>query len=173
MLKEQRRIVTGHDEEGRSVVLIDGPPAAFLGALAEVWNSAGGALDTRSSADRAAGEVILSPAPGGTKFRYFMVRPEDASMSPEAREQAVAARFEAMGAAHERVDTTRHPAMHKTKTLDYIVLLSGEVTLLLDGAERDLKPFDVVVQQGTNHAWVNKGSEPALLVGILIDAEIG
>ena len=60
---------------------------------------------------------------------------------------------------------------HKTETVDYIILLKGEVTLLLDLEERELKPFDVVVQRGTNHAWINKGSEPALLAVILIDAD--
>ena len=62
--------------------------------------------------------------------------------------------------------------MHKTKTIDYIIVLSGHVTLLLDDDERDLRPFDVVVQRGTNHAWINKGTEPALLCAILIDADI-
>jgi quercetin dioxygenase-like cupin family protein len=61
--------------------------------------------------------------------------------------------------------------MHKTKTVDYIILLEGEITLLLDEDEVDLKPFDVVIQRGTNHAWINKGSSPALLVAVLIDAE--
>ena len=55
-----------------------------------------------------------------------------------------------MGASHERVDTSRHPSMHKTKTIDYIILLKGDVTLLLDEDEVRLKPFDVVVQRGTN-----------------------
>ena len=77
-----------------------------------------------------------------------------------------------MGASHERVDTTRHPSMHKTKTIDYIILLKGDVTLLLDNDEVKLKPFDVVVQRGTNHAWVNNGEEPALLIAVLIDSEI-
>ena len=77
-----------------------------------------------------------------------------------------------MGASHERVDTSRHPSMHKTKTIDYIILLKGDITLLLDEDEVRLKPFDVVVQRGTNHAWVNNGSEPALLIAVLIDSEI-
>ena len=71
-----------------------------------------------------------------------------------------------------RVDTTRHPAMHKTKTIDYIILLDGDVTLLLDEDEVRLKPFNVVVQRGTNHAWVNNGDEPALLIAVLIDSDI-
>jgi quercetin dioxygenase-like cupin family protein len=61
--------------------------------------------------------------------------------------------------------------MHKTKTIDYIILLKGDVTLLLDEDEVRLKPFNVVVQRGTNHAWVNNGSEPALLIAVLIDSE--
>ena len=77
-----------------------------------------------------------------------------------------------MGAAHERVDTSRHPAMHKTKTIDYIILLNGDVTLLLDEDEVRLKPFNVVVQRGTNHAWVNNGNEPALLIAVLIDSDL-
>lgn len=92
-------------------------------------------------------------------------------MSREERERQTAKMFAQMDAAHCRPDTTRHPAMHKTRTIDYVVLLSGEVTLLLDKGEVDLKPFDVVVQRGTNHAWVNKGKEPALIAAVLIDAK--
>ena len=62
--------------------------------------------------------------------------------------------------------------MHKTETIDYIILLKGDVTLILDNEEIDLKPFDVVVQRGTNHAWVNNGDEPALLIAVLIDSNI-
>jgi len=80
--------------------------------------------------------------------------------------------FEKIGAAHHRVDTKKHPAMHKTETIDYIILLQGDVTLILDEEEIDLKPFDVVVQRGTNHAWVNNGDEPALLIAVLIDSHI-
>ena len=61
--------------------------------------------------------------------------------------------------------------MHKTKTVDYIILLRGEVTMLVDKGEVDLKPFDVVIQRGTNHAWVNKGDETAVLVAMMVVAE--
>ena len=59
----------------------------------------------------------------------------------------------------------------KTRTIDYVGLLSGEVRLLLDKREADLKPFDVVVQRGTSHAWVNNGKEPALIAAMRIDAK--
>jgi len=61
--------------------------------------------------------------------------------------------------------------MHTTRTVDYVILLSGRVTLLLDKGEVELKPFDVVVQRGTNHGWVNRGTEPALFAAVLIDAK--
>lgn len=76
------------------------------------------------------------------------------------------------GAAHHRIDTSKHPAMHKTDTIDYIILLKGDVTLILDEEEVRLEPHDVVVQRGTNHAWVNNGTEPALLIAVLIDSDL-
>ncbi len=78
---------------------------------------------------------------------------------------------ERAGAAAVRPDTSRHPSMHRTRTVDYVVLLRGEITMLLDEGEVRLKPFDAVVQHGTNHAWVNHGAETALLAGVLVDAE--
>ena len=62
--------------------------------------------------------------------------------------------------------------MHKTETIDYIILLKGDVSLLLDEEEVRLQPFDTVVQRGTNNAWVNHGNEPALLIAVLIDTEL-
>lgn len=60
--------------------------------------------------------------------------------------------------------------MHTTRSIDYVVLIRGELTLLLDEDEVTLRPFDAVVQRGTNHYWVNRGTEPAILVGVLVDA---
>jgi len=104
-------------------------------------------------------------------FRYFTVSPEAPAMTTEQLEQITAMGMASVGAAHCRVDTSRHPAMHKTNTVDYIIIMKGNVTMLVDEGEVDLGPRDVVVQRGTNHAWVNKGSEPALLAAVLIDAE--
>ena len=171
-----RRIITGHNAEGKSVITIDGPPARSLseneGGLYELWNTDGNEINTLDDIDRADSEVLLSPPVGGTKFRYFQINPTPEGVPADLIESATAAAFEKMGAAHHRVDTTRHPAMHKTKTIDYIILLRGDVTLLLDEEEVDLKPFDVVVQRGTNHAWVNNGSETALFIAVLIDSDL-
>ena len=175
-MENLRRIITGHNEEGRSIISIDGPPARILGedigGLFEIWNTDGKQINTFDNKDRADIDVILSPPENGTKFRYFAIKPTPDGIPREKLEEAAARAFEMMGASHERVDTTRHPAMHKTKTIDYIILLDGDVTLLLDEDEVRLKPFNVVVQRGTNHAWVNNGNEPALLIAVLIDSDI-
>ena len=109
---------------------------------------------------------------GGSKFRYFKIMPTPQGVSVEILNQMAEEAFSRIGAAHHRIDIARHPAMHKTKTIDYIILLEGDVTLVLDEEEVRLKPFDVVVQRGTNHAWINNGKEPATLIAVLIDRDL-
>ena len=171
-----RRIVTGHNEDGRSIITIDGPPARSIGedvgGLFELWNTDGNIIDTKDNLDRADQDIILSPPTGGTKFRYFQINPTPEGIPMEIMQEIAADAFEKIGAGHHRVNTSKHPAMHKTETIDYIILLKGDVTLILDEDEVTLKPHDVVVQRGTNHAWVNNGDEPALLIAVLIDSNL-
>jgi mannose-6-phosphate isomerase-like protein (cupin superfamily) len=171
-----RRIVTGHNEDGRSIITIDGPPARSIGedvgGLFELWNTDGNIIDTKDNLDRADQDIILSPPTGGTKFRYFQINPTPEGIPMEIMQEIAADAFEKIGAGHHRVDTSKHPAMHKTETIDYIILLKGDVTLILDEDEVTLEPHDVVVQRGTNHAWVNNGDEPALLIAVLIDSDL-
>jgi mannose-6-phosphate isomerase-like protein (cupin superfamily) len=171
-----RRIITGHNEEGKSIISIDGPPARSIGeeagGLFEIWNTDGSGFDTQSKTDRADIDILLSPVTGGTKFRYFQINPIPEGVSQEAIEAATAEAFEKIGAAHHRVDTSRNAAMHETDTIDYIILLKGDVSLILDDEEVKLQPHDVVVQRRTNHAWVNHGTEPALLIAVLIDSSL-
>ena len=171
-----RRIITGHNENGKSLISIDGPPAKSIGeeagGLYEIWNTEGSGLDSSSLKDRADLDILLSPEKRGTKFRYFQINPIPEGIPDEAIEAATAEAFEKIGAAHHRVDTSKNAAMHETDTIDYIILLKGDVTLILDEEEVKLKPHDVVVQRGTNHAWVNNGTEPALLIAVLIDKEL-
>lgn len=171
-----RRIITGHNEEGKSVISIDGPPARSIGedagGLFEIWNTDGSGFDTKSTKDKADIDILLSPAKSGTKFRYFQINPIPEGVPKDVLEAATAEAFEKIGAAHHRIDTSRNAAMHETDTIDYIILLKGDVTLILDEEEVQLKPHDVVVQRRTNHAWVNNGSEPALLIAVLIDSSL-
>lgn len=171
-----RRIVTDNAENGRSRILIDAEAAKVVAVeeagLAEIWTAdveSGKLLD---ATDRLSTEDLrLEPAAGAVKVRWFTVSPEDESKTKEELEAAAAFGFSMVGAAHARVDTSRHHMMHKTETLDVIILIKGEVDLLLDDGEAEaLKPGDVVIQRATNHAWVNKGNETALLVAVLIDA---
>ena len=171
-----RRVVTGHDEEGKSIVVLDGPPAQSIGedvgGLFELWNTDGNLINTRDRIDRADDEILLSPPKNGSKFRYFQINPTPEGVSMDVLQNMAADAFEKIGASHHRIDTSKHPAMHKTDTIDYIILLEGDVTLILDKEEVDIKPHDVVVQRGTNHAWVNNGNNPALLIAVLIDSDL-
>ena len=171
-----RRIVTGHNEDGKSVITIDGPPARSIGedvgGLFELWNTDGQDIISSDVIDRADEEIILSPPRGGTKFRYFQINPIPEGIPENVMQDMAADAFEKIGAGHHRIDTSKHHAMHKTETIDYIILLKGDVSLILDEEEINMKPFDVVVQRGTNHAWVNNGTEPALLIAVLIDSKI-
>ena len=171
-----RRIITGHNKDGKSIITMDGPPARSIGedvgGLFELWNTDGNDVNSSDVIDRADEDITLSPPDEGTKFRYFQIKTLPEGVPEEMMQEIAADAFEKIGAAHHRVDTSKHPAMHKTETIDYIILLKGDVTLVLDEEEVNLKPFDVVVQRGTNHAWVNNGKEPALLVAVLIDSKI-
>lgn len=170
MTRQFRRVITGHNERGKSVVLAERSPVEF-GTLHEMWVT-DGARANGAVEDAVEGRLVgLEPPERGTRFLFFTVDPDDPALDSEALEKRVARGFEAIGAAHCRPDTSRSPHMHQTRTVDYVIVLEGVVTLLLDQDEVELKPFDVVIQRGTNHAWINKGGETALLAAVLIDAE--
>ena len=176
-----RRIVTGHDAEGRSCVIEDAPPANVVpnpndpdrGHI-NFWRTARVPANNAVYDDPMAGPPCpLAPPRNGTMFRFFQIAPEknEADLTDAERNRRMAEMFGAAGAAHNRTLTGQHPSMHKTDSVDYIVLLKGEVTALLDVGSVAMKPFDVLIQRGTNHGWVNYGEEPALLVAVLVDAE--
>ena len=170
-----RRIITENNEAGRSGVCIDGEAAKVLavedGGLAEIWTAALTGKSLMGAHDLLADEdVRLEPKPNHVKVRWFTVPGEDATQSDEERENAAAFAFAACGASTARVDTARHPMMHKTDTLDVIIVIKGAVDLLLDNGEaKNLNAGDVIIQQATNHAWVNHGDETAVLVAVLIN----
>jgi mannose-6-phosphate isomerase-like protein (cupin superfamily) len=171
MLRSIRRIVTTNDAEGKSGVMIDGPAENTITVLTELWITGRGKVDHRDGIDHGARSTQLEPPVGGTLFRYFEIPPESetAHLSEGEKRKANAEWFAAMNGAHLQPDTAKHPAMHQSPTTDYIILLAGEITLVLEKEERTLQPFDCVVQRGTNHAWVNRGTEPALLMAVLVD----
>jgi len=180
MLRELRRIVTEVDKNGNSVIRMDGPPGNIFEMdgqeiVGELWKTSASAPDLHALTDPVEGAIRLEPDKGGVLFRYFMVAPEPAQSTTEEKAK-IKEQYDKAFAAVEaeqnyQVQGARHPAMHKTDTLDFIVVIQGEVTLLV--GERDevtLKSGDSIIQCATDHAWVNYGPKPALLMAVLIDA---
>jgi hypothetical protein len=165
-----RRVITGDDAEGKSVVIIDGGPSSTVGdRLFEIWEDAAtGPLDPKARDDLGPTTPVLGPRPGNVQVRWFVITPTPAGVPKAELDAAARARFAEFGGAHHVVDQSRHQAMHTTHTIDVICLLQGEVSLILDGAETRIQPGQVVIQRGTNHAWEAHGG-PALLMGVLID----
>ena len=172
-IRPVRRVVTGHDARGRAVVVMDGLAASVLNrpsrpgvALTNLWATSD-TPETRADRDPVDGPVVLSPPPGGTVFRIVQFDPEDPGAL--ARADGTAA-FADLGAAGNAVASQRHPYMHRTDTVDYAVVLQGSITMLLDDEDVELSVGDVVIQNGTNHAWANRGTAPCLIAFVLIDA---
>lgn len=149
-----RRVVTGHDEHGKSVVLCDGPPpqnhpmhGTSVGAdFFEIWNAPRAVPVLTSAEAREPNErpFAIMPAAG------HLLRIIDIYPPGEGGKRTV---------------------MHRTKTLDYMVVIEGEVVLILDDTEVTLRQSDVVVQRGTDHAWENRSTRRARLAFFHIDAE--
>ncbi|MGE0597488.1 MAG: cupin domain-containing protein [Hyphomonadaceae bacterium] len=169
-----RRIVTGEDDDGRSIIILDGPPSGGigdprLGGLSEIWHEAvSGAIDPKQHADLGEAVSILSPGAGKVKVRWFVISPPPEGATHDQLAEAARQRFADFGAAHEIRDQARHPAMHQTQTLDIVCLISGEAALVLDNEETRIKPGQVVIQRGTSHGWTAIGG-PALFLAVLID----
>ena len=171
MVQPTRRVVTGHDASGRAVVLIDGaaPNAKLRRATGLtstlLWVTDRSPADNAGSADAAEREIGVAPPPRGSIFRVV-------DFPPAADFGAVdnAAMLREMGIALGQ-GGARHAGMHRTKSIDYAVVISGEIDMLLDDSEVHLKAGDVLVQRGTNHAWVNRGRENCRIAFVLIDAK--
>jgi quercetin dioxygenase-like cupin family protein len=148
-----RRVVTGHDEDGKSVVLSDGPPPQHhsmqgpaVGAdFVEMWNSPEAVPTLTSTPDGEPNEkpFTIMP-PSGHLMRIISIYPPSAG--------------------------GQRTVMHRTRTLDYAVVIEGEIVLILDDSEVVLKKGDVSVQRGTDHAWENRSDKEALMAFFHIDA---
>ncbi|MFN7177505.1 MAG: hypothetical protein ACK4MX_11530 [Thermaurantiacus sp.] len=169
-----RRIITGDDEAARSVIILDGPPSAEagdpdVGGLFEIWEDAAtGPLDPHEHRDLGNSRAVLGPRPGNVQVRWFVVAPQPEGVPKEALDAATRAAFATVDGDHHIIDQSRHSAMHETHSLDIICLLDGDASLILEGAETRIRPGQVVIQRGTNHAWVAHG-RPALFLAVLID----
>jgi|SRR5471030_25093 mannose-6-phosphate isomerase-like protein (cupin superfamily) len=176
-----RRIVTGHDANGKAIILEDAPPTRsaqvggeFGPVFYEVWNT----QETPARIDRASGEpreesIKLAPPTNGTRIRVLDIPPEDASLKNMTPEE-VRAHFASIGAGHTSSydgAQSKHVYMHRTETIDYGIVLDGELTLIMDEGETVVKTGDIVIQRGTNHGWANRSNKNCRIAFILIDGK--
>lgn len=172
MARAVRRIVTGHHPDGRSMVVMDGPAPNVKqreagNASTLLWVTDETPADVSGCADRAARAIGVPPPAHGSIFRVAEFPP---GVGGEVRDNEALLRDFGIGPDVARGHPPRHPTIHRTRSLDYIVVLEGEIHLLLDDGEYRLQAGDVVVQQGTNHSWINRGAATCRLAMVFIDA---
>lgn len=175
-----RRIVTGHDEKGRAIIQSDSAPdrvktLAGPGAptFYEIWNTRETPVRIdRAGVEPAEGGIVLTPPKGGTRIRVLDIPPETTETAnlDAAKARAHFAEISAENAS-TNTGSARHPHMHRTETIDYGIVLEGEITLLVDVGEVTVRAGDIVVQRGTNHGWANRSSKNCRIAFILIDGK--
>ncbi len=177
MPTEFRRIVTGHDAAGKAVILSAAPPTRVVDLSArgprfyEIWNTRETPVRIdRDSAEPHEDKLTLAPPRNGTRIRVLDIQPETQEVrnmdAAEARRH-----FELIdaGDASTLHEGAPHPFMHRTETVDYGIVLSGEIYLIVDKGEVLCKEGDIIIQRGTNHAWANRSSSVCRIAFILID----
>jgi len=174
MVWRVRRVVTGHDAEGKSTFLTDGVApnvkemASMPGlALTDLWETKRAPARNDGAADNADRPVRLEPPRSGTILRIVEFPPDSQWRSrADAREA-----FGSIGAGHAPDRHSSDPMMHQTATVDYIIVLKGEIFAIMEKGETLLKAGDVLVQRGTNHSWSVRGNEPCIIAAVLVSAE--
>jgi mannose-6-phosphate isomerase-like protein (cupin superfamily) len=171
------RVVTGHDANGKAIIASNGPLptvveiAAIPGTVFhEVWETRTTPAPIDNGADPSTGPLTLPPPQSGTRMRFVDIPPDTQDFLAHGAAKMKDA-FSQIG--DEKASTVQshspHPLMHRTESIDYGVVIEGEMTLVLDDSEVLLKPGSVVVQRGTNHAWANRSGKPCRMLFILID----
>jgi len=171
-IRRPRRIVTGHDAHGLSVFLSDGPAPNLLQpdhspnvGMCDLWETKSTPADNSGDVDAADRPVKLAPPTGGSVFRIVEFPPD------KDRNWAGKSKVFAQYGAHEALaEQGRHPGFHRTHSVDYAIVLEGEVWALMDVGETLMKAGDVLIQRGTNHAWANRSERPCRIAFVLIDA---
>ena len=170
-VKPVRRIVTIDDDSGKSVAIDDGPcsdhrtdPARSGFCSTRIWVTDATPARIKHARDALALPHTIEPPLRGSVCRIVTFPPDD-TFRGKVGAAEVAAFFRAMGspAASTYSAQAPHPYMQKTATLDFCLILDGEITLVLDTTEVQLSPGDTVVQRGTNHAWSNRSSRPCTI----------
>ncbi len=177
MESNPRRVVTGHDHAGKSIIVSDGTSPRHVTvtgmrgfSITGVWATDHGMTALPGSDDPTERMETFVPGEGGSRFVVTVLPPPGPMPSQDELAQAgpqMLARLPGLAQAME----AGHPGMHTTDTIDYDIVISGELVMELDdGAEVTLKPGDIVVQNGTRHAWRNRGTEPVVMYSVLVGA---
>ncbi|HEY2136935.1 MAG TPA: cupin domain-containing protein [Xanthobacteraceae bacterium] len=169
---EVRRVVTALDKSGKAVALFDGPvPLKSFRSpnpAGDMWVTQAYPADFNWTEDRGKTDVKLQPPKNGTIFRIVDFVPTTEAID----KMPIDTMMKVAGAdAPAKGLPPRHPMMHRTRTVDYALIMSGEIDMMLDEGEVHLKAGDVVVQQATNHAWINRGKTPCRVAFILMDSQ--
>ena len=176
MPKPIRRVVTGHNAEGLSVFVMDGAaPQVYRrssgsAVVTELWETRGAPADNRGNAEVTDHPFRLAPPKTGSVFRIVEYPPDRERLAALAKERAAGDDGSGHISALDR-GSPRHPGFHKTHSVDYAIVLAGEIYALMDEGEVLLQAGDVLIQRGTNHAWSNRTDAPAYVAFVLIDAE--
>jgi len=173
MRRSARRVVTGHDGRGRSFIQEDRDSPFVLvspggkGPLViDLWKTHATPADNESG-ETCSTSITLAPPAAGTVLRIVEFPPDRSYMDSWDPDDT----FSALGHALEHGSRAhRTPGMHKTESLDYAIVLSGEIWAVMDEGETLLKAGEVLIQRGTNHAWSNRSDAPARVAFVLIDA---
>lgn len=175
-IKPIRRVVTGHDEQGRSILLEDGPSPFVLASngeagpvVTDLWKSFCAPADNAVNVEPCSSKVTLAPPANGSLLRVVQFPPDSRYMKNWDEHAAFAAMGHTVSGTQTRKGDT--VGMHCTRSLDYAIVLSGEIWAVMDQGETLLRAGDVLVQRGTNHGWSNRGTHPALVAFVLLDAQ--
>jgi mannose-6-phosphate isomerase-like protein (cupin superfamily) len=174
MIWRVRRVLTGHDEQGRSTFIADGPApnvkemSAMPGlALTDLWETKGAPASNAGDGDAADRPVHLEPPKNGTILRIVEFPPDSAWRNRTDGKVG----FKSIGAGHAQDKASADPMMHKTSTVDYIIVLKGEIHAVMETGEKLLRAGDILVQRGTNHSWSVRGNEPCIVAAVLVSAK--
>jgi len=172
-----RRIVTGVGPDGRSRIIADGePPVVATAASRPGWRNANIWSTSATPApvdapDRIAEHKGLYPPKNGTVIRIMDIPPEPQDKAELAAWYTTGQRATFPDRERRTADKTKHPGMHITDTVDYAIILFGEMYAVMDDGETLMRAGDVLVQRGTNHAWSNRSGEVCRVAFILIDGQ--
>ena len=177
MSREPRVVVTGHDENGKAIILSDKAPRTyptpkFFTTFYEVWNEKKMPVTVSREMHDTENDLTHPPPRGGVRIRMHDFYPSGGK-ADELSYEEIKEHFAEVGSedAVPDKDNWKHAFMHRTESIDFGVMIEGELVLVMEEGERVLTPGDVVVQVGTNHSWENRSDKNARICFVLLDGD--